>query len=348
VTAARFTSPVGHDLPKPAMSPAKLEAAIATARARVEAHKASRPGHTDIPALTAWAQAHDLLRFDLELLLGQRPARDVPTPTIPPPARPAPTMEIPVNEHELKVQDLLAEIKAYTARAASAIDRAAFRQIYQKVNNLRHKARGIAKAHDLAEPVFPPLPVNPFAEQVPMPTQAPTPTVDTVLDQHLPALELPEEGEIAEAGIRGPVEQLEKAGPGPYVEPTAEVIRALLPPQDAARISAEWMAVKVQPSEALQEHLAQFIADARALLPAWVPLVQAELLRARAKFPGSEHRTLALMEEAGEVVKAALDLHNRKPGATREALHAEIIQTMAMCVRLYEEGDPGVLGEGAA
>lgn len=114
MTAARFTSPVGHDHPKPAMSPAKLEAAIATARARVEAHKASRPGHTDIPALTAWAQAHDLLRFDLELLLGQRPARDVPTPTIPPPARPAPTMEIPVNEHEL-IRRLLATPAAFWA-----------------------------------------------------------------------------------------------------------------------------------------------------------------------------------------------------------------------------------------
>jgi NTP pyrophosphatase (non-canonical NTP hydrolase) len=69
-----------------------------------------------------------------------------------------------------------------------------------------------------------------------------------------------------------------------------------------------------------------------------------ELGRARAKFPTSAHRTLALMEEAGEVVKAALDLHNRKPGATLEALHTEIIQTMAMCVRLLEEGDPTVLG----
>jgi hypothetical protein len=84
------------------------------------------------------------------------------------------------------------------------------------------------------------------------------------------------------------------------------------------------------------------------MLPPWLRQVQAELARARAKFPTSEHRTLALMEEAGEVVKAALDLHNRKPGATLAAVHVEIIQTMAMCVRLLEEGDPAVLGEDVA
>ena len=98
----------------------------------------------------------------------------------------------------------------------------------------------------------------------------------------------------------------------------------------------------------LTDDLRRLMADADAMLPPWLRQVQAELARARAKFPTAEHRTLALMEEAGEVVKAALDLHNRRPGATLAAVHAEIIQTMAMCVRLLEEGDPAVLGEDVA
>ncbi|BDU72936.1 nucleoside triphosphate pyrophosphohydrolase family protein [Mesoterricola silvestris] len=82
--------------------------------------------------------------------------------------------------------------------------------------------------------------------------------------------------------------------------------------------------------------------------PIWVAQVLAELARARTKFPGADHSTLALAEEAGEVVKAVLDIRNGKPGATKDALHMEIIQTMAMCVRLMEEGDPTVLGQVVA
>ena len=134
----------------------------------------------------------------------------------------------------------------------------------------------------------------------------------------------------------------EPAGPGPYQEPTAKEIRDLLPKRGPS------LEVQVQLRPDLAAHLNQVLEDARSMLPAWVRPVVEELARARAKFPTAEHRTLALMEEAGEVVKAALDLHNRKPGATRAALNKEIIQTMAMCVRLLEEGDPAVLGEEVA
>jgi NTP pyrophosphatase (non-canonical NTP hydrolase) len=66
--------------------------------------------------------------------------------------------------------------------------------------------------------------------------------------------------------------------------------------------------------------------------------VEAELARARHKFPKSDHLVLALAEEAGEVTKAALDLHYGK--GTPEELRKEIVQAIAMCVRLAEEGDP--------
>lgn len=128
----------------------------------------------------------------------------------------------------------------------------------------------------------------------------------------------------------------------PYEPPTPEQIAELVP--EARPVNFDRLRVDVH----LAEDLRRFLEDARHLVPGWVRLVQEELVRARAKFPDPDHLTLALAEEAGEVVKAVLDLRFGKPGATREALHAEIIQTIAMCVRLLEEGDPAVLGEEVA
>lgn len=70
--------------------------------------------------------------------------------------------------------------------------------------------------------------------------------------------------------------------------------------------------------------------------------VDSELTRARSKFPKPDHVTLAMAEEAGETVKAALN-HMYKPGAARAAVtYQEAIQTIAMCVRLIQEGDPSI------
>lgn len=83
-----------------------------------------------------------------------------------------------------------------------------------------------------------------------------------------------------------------------------------------------------------------------ALEPAdWYWETREELRRARAKFPRPDLLTLALAEESGEVVQAVLELRNGKPGASREKIRTECIQTMAMCVRLMEEGDPVVIPE---
>ena len=331
MTAVRYPSPGEKKDVVPALSPNDLARAIAHQLVLIDKHKAKRPANTDIPALTAWAQDHALLTFQLELFQGQRAiaAKDVPLPL------PQPLIkEIPVTEPEQKLQHILAEIKDATARAATAFDRPTFRTLYQRVNNLRHKAREIAKKHDLGEPEFPALPVNPFAEPAPMPTLA--------------ALAPTMEEEISEAMKLMPATTAvgrdnEKVGPGPYREPTTEDIQALLPPSTPAAPSKLMTTVQVDTTE-----LRKFLDDALRLIPAWVIPVQEELARARAKFPTAEHRTLALAEEAGEVVKAVMDLANGKPGATRAALNAEIIQTMAMCVRLLEEGDPAVLGEAVA
>lgn len=87
------------------------------------------------------------------------------------------------------------------------------------------------------------------------------------------------------------------------------------------------------------------VTDDVQLPPIWQLEVAAELRFARRWFPKPDLLVLALAEEAGEVVKAALDLRAGKPLASPEALRKEIIQTIAMAVRLLEEGDPLVIPE---
>lgn len=77
--------------------------------------------------------------------------------------------------------------------------------------------------------------------------------------------------------------------------------------------------------------------------------VDAEIKRARKKFPGCDNMTLAMAEEAGELVRAVLSrwhairsfpASNPYDVELREAIRKEAVQTMAMCVRLILEGDP--------
>lgn len=67
-------------------------------------------------------------------------------------------------------------------------------------------------------------------------------------------------------------------------------------------------------------------------------LVSQEVAKARAKFPSNRHLLHAFVEEAGEVTKAFLDSEQGK--ADEAAILKELIQTIAMAVRLMQEGDP--------
>lgn len=67
--------------------------------------------------------------------------------------------------------------------------------------------------------------------------------------------------------------------------------------------------------------------------------VAAELIKARAKFPGTKNLTVALAEELGELSKALLD-HSYGKGEN-DAVYAEAVQVAAMAQRVAEEGDPG-------
>ena len=65
-----------------------------------------------------------------------------------------------------------------------------------------------------------------------------------------------------------------------------------------------------------------------------------EAERARSLYPNPDHLTLALAEEAGEVTKAVLDNFDNKCDIYE--VRKEIIQCVAMCIRLWGEGDPTV------
>lgn len=75
--------------------------------------------------------------------------------------------------------------------------------------------------------------------------------------------------------------------------------------------------------------------------------VEEELKRARKLYPSSEHMTLAHAEEAGEVVKAAMDIFSKmKKDAQIETkknyygrLRKEIVQSIVTAIRLAENGD---------
>jgi len=74
----------------------------------------------------------------------------------------------------------------------------------------------------------------------------------------------------------------------------------------------------------------------------------AELAYARTKWPGREHLVLALVEESGTAVRAALDYRNAVAAeagpVTRHGYQHELARrlssTIAVALRVYAEGDP--------
>jgi hypothetical protein len=88
---------------------------------------------------------------------------------------------------------------------------------------------------------------------------------------------------------------------------------------------------------ALLESFAQRIAGSgeRDATSTFLANVEAELRRARAKFPGDRIMTIALAEEFGELAKAVLD----EPSAQ---VYKEAIQTAVMAARVVIDGDSSV------
>jgi hypothetical protein len=63
----------------------------------------------------------------------------------------------------------------------------------------------------------------------------------------------------------------------------------------------------------------------------------AEVERARKLWPGNKNRLVALLEELGEVAKALLDYDSGV--AKDEDVYTELVQCLAMVIRLACEGD---------
>lgn len=66
--------------------------------------------------------------------------------------------------------------------------------------------------------------------------------------------------------------------------------------------------------------------------------VEAELERARSQFPGNKKMLHAFQEEAGELTKAMMDVDQDK--AKPHEVFKEAVQSIAMAIRLIQEGDP--------
>lgn len=66
--------------------------------------------------------------------------------------------------------------------------------------------------------------------------------------------------------------------------------------------------------------------------------LDAEIDRARHKFPDTTFLLAALMEEVGELAQALID--HSKGKQPPENVYAEAIQVAAMAIRIAEEGDP--------
>lgn len=68
--------------------------------------------------------------------------------------------------------------------------------------------------------------------------------------------------------------------------------------------------------------------------------VEREVERAREKFPSNDLLGYAFVEESGELTKAILDKRNSREGGhfMDIEIYKEAVQTVAMVIRLLEEG----------
>jgi hypothetical protein len=105
---------------------------------------------------------------------------------------------------------------------------------------------------------------------------------------------------------------------------------------------SRWIAYEGTPAGELMEALttapAQSCGDAEQAdeaVDAFLAEVRAELIRARAKFPGDRIMTIALAEEFGELCKAVLDECSAN-------VRKEAVQTAVMCARVVLDGDGSV------
>jgi NTP pyrophosphatase (non-canonical NTP hydrolase) len=79
------------------------------------------------------------------------------------------------------------------------------------------------------------------------------------------------------------------------------------------------------------------IADEQEYIDTIFAKATASMIKAKAKFPQPNYVALKIAEEAGEVVRAAV--HYAEGRLDWDELEGEVVQTIAMLLRLLTEGD---------
>lgn len=153
--------------------PRDLPGAIAEAKAALFAHQAHRPASMDIPARTKWAQDKDLLEARLGFLEGSvrvqwtdleisgRVASQAPVqaPRLNRYAHPRKTPRERLNGALRKQASLVRNIE-------HAPDAQVCAKVRQQVFSLRHDMKRLCQETGLALPIFAPVPVNPWTQEV--------------------------------------------------------------------------------------------------------------------------------------------------------------------------------------
>jgi hypothetical protein len=163
----------------------------------------------------------------------------------------------------------------------------------------------------------------------------PVPTSD---DEMTPC---PREALWAGLGNHGEPAPFERAALDKYEAAIRAPLEARIEALEAKVYEEAWVtaeeheAVTAERDEALRlldtTTAAKAWSDIRAERDRWQPLSD-EIEAARAKYPGNNHRLLALQGEVNEVLHAYVT-------GDAEKVRAEVLQVAATAMRLYEEGD---------
>ena len=79
--------------------------------------------------------------------------------------------------------------------------------------------------------------------------------------------------------------------------------------------------------------------DVRTATSVAITALRAELVSARAKFPGNRHNLAALTEEVGELNQAMIEYHRGNPDVSADDIFKEAIQVACVALRVATEGD---------
>ena len=183
-----------------------------------------------------------------ELPIDEKPApipelvnsQDAPPHHLQPEPSPGPAVvakERTVSPRKTPKEKLQSLVDSYHVLVDKLQDDPTNRRYRDDASTCKSRMNSMEREFHLTRPELRPIPPIKMGRPVGVPLAAPKGSlvIDQVLDRFVlepPAADeaLPEEGEIAPGGIRGPYpETSTKVGPGPYIPPTAEDLCAMFP-----------------------------------------------------------------------------------------------------------------------